>query len=130
MRKIKNYILEKEIGGGNFGKVYLGVNEKTNERVAVKIIPKESLKEKKKLQELLKSEVKIMGEVKNENVVRLYEFLESANNCYIVMEFCADGDFENYLKEKKKLTEENAVDFLKQLLNGFRGLFLFDLIIY
>ena len=121
MRKIKNYLLEKEIGGGNFGKVFLALNENNSERVAVKIIPKSAIKQKQKLQDLLKSEVKIMGEVKSENVVKLYEYLESSNNCYIVMEYCNEGDFENYLKKKKSIVESEAIEFLKQLLNGFKG---------
>jgi len=38
------------------------------------------------------------------------------------MEFCDGGDLETYLKKKKRLTEDEATTFLKQILNGFRGL--------
>jgi len=50
----------------------------------------------------------------NENVVKLIKYLESDNNCYIVMEFCNEGDFEKlWEKRKKKIPEKEAIDFLK-----------------
>jgi serine/threonine protein kinase len=38
------------------------------------------------------------------------------------MEYCNGGDLEKYLEGKKRLTEDEATTFLKQILNGFRGL--------
>jgi serine/threonine protein kinase len=38
------------------------------------------------------------------------------------MEYCNGGDLENYLDKKKRLTEDEATVFLKQIINGFRGL--------
>ena len=42
----------------------------------------------KKIRELFITEVKIMAKIWNENVVRLYDYIESTNSCYVVMEFC------------------------------------------
>jgi serine/threonine protein kinase len=41
-------------------------------------------------------------------------------NVYIFTEYCNGGDMEQYIQKKKKLREDEAVEFLKQLLNGFR----------
>ena len=38
------------------------------------------------------------------------------------MEYCNGGDLEGYLDKKKRLTEDQATNFLKQIVNGFRGL--------
>lgn len=40
----------------------------------------------------------------------------------IATEFCNGGDLEHYLEGKKRLTEDEATNFLKQILNGFKGL--------
>ena len=40
----------------------------------------------------------------------------------IVMELCNGGTLEDYLHEKARLTEDRAVRFLKQIINGFKGL--------
>ena len=41
---------------------------------------------------------------------------------FIFTEFCNGGDMEHYLKAKKRLSEDEAVEFLQQILNGFLGL--------
>jgi len=43
------------------------------------------------------SEIKVMQKLKGNNVVRLLDVLETANNYYIVQEFCDGGDFAQYI---------------------------------
>ena len=50
-----------------------------------------------------------MKQIKNENVVKLENYIETTNNCYIVMEFCKDGDLDSYLKKKKILNEKEVI---------------------
>jgi serine/threonine protein kinase len=40
----------------------------------------------------------------------------------IVMEYCDGGDLQAYIDKKQRLTEYEATNFLKQILNGFKGL--------
>ena len=51
------------------------------------------------LKAALISEIKIMKAVHSENIVQLYDVMESSNNYYIIQELC-DGDLEHYLKAK------------------------------
>jgi serine/threonine-protein kinase ULK/ATG1 len=39
-----------------------------------------------------------------------------------VLEYCNEGDMYAYIKRKKNLTEDKAVEFLVQMLNGFKTL--------
>jgi serine/threonine-protein kinase ULK/ATG1 len=54
----------------------------------------------------------------------MYEFFETPEYHYLVMEYCKYGDLHDYIKQKPNstLTEEEAVEFLMQILNGFKGL--------
>lgn len=68
-----------------------------------------------------------MEMVKNENVISLLDHIETKDKHYLVMEYCNGGDLDSYIKllrEKNKqlLSERQAKEFLKQLLNGFQGL--------
>jgi len=56
-----------------------------------------------------------MNEIHHRNILHLYDYLESKNNYYLVIDFCNEGDFENYLKNNnlKFLDEKRAVFFLK-----------------
>uniref|UniRef100_A0A2K5KCX8 non-specific serine/threonine protein kinase n=1 Tax=Colobus angolensis palliatus TaxID=336983 RepID=A0A2K5KCX8_COLAP len=62
--------------------------------VAVKCINKKNLA---KSQTLLGKEIKILKELKHENIVALYDFQEMANSVYLVMEYCNGGDLADYL---------------------------------
>ena len=42
-KKIGNYLLTQKIGSGSFAKVYKGVKENTEEKVAIKMISKDKL---------------------------------------------------------------------------------------
>lgn len=38
------------------------------------------------------------------------------------MEYCEGGELQTYITNKGRLTEYEATNFLKQILNGFKGL--------
>ena len=75
-----------------------------------------------KAYQLFRDECKLLSKIKNENVVGFVDYLESDSTCYLILEYCNEGDLDGYLKKKKKLTEEEAIPFFKPLLNGFKAL--------
>ena len=36
-----------------------------------------------------------MKKLNNENIVKLIDYVESSTNCYIIMEYCNQGDLES-----------------------------------
>jgi serine/threonine-protein kinase ULK2 len=117
---VDNYVLERKIGTGQFGEVFKGYNKVTNQDIAVKVIKRENLKGK--FTELLENEIKVLRTCDNENIIKLYDIKKTANNIYLVLEYCNEGDLMEYLKKKKNLTEEEAVEYLIQILNAFKTL--------
>lgn len=51
--------------------------------------------------------------------MKCYDIFSTANNCYIITEFCNEGDLENLLKKREKLPEEEALPILREFLMGF-----------
>ncbi|KAI3361856.1 hypothetical protein L3Q82_002185 [Scortum barcoo] len=83
------------IGHGAFAVVFKGRHrEKHDWEVAVKCINKKNLA---KSQTLLGKEIKILKELKHENIVALLDFQETASSVYLVMEYCNGGDLADYL---------------------------------
>jgi serine/threonine protein kinase len=76
------------------------------------------------LKKLLRTEVAVMNNINHPNIMHLYDFLESNNNYYLVMQYCNKGDLENYLSKQPQnfLLEKDALFFLKQIMNGFQVL--------
>ena len=114
-RKIQNYLLTQELGSGQFGKVWKALHEPTGDIYAIKVISKSKIDSNPILKKLLDTEISIMNTIKHPNILHLFEYFESKNNYYLVLNYCNQGDFECYLKNQniKKLPESKAVYFLK-----------------
>ncbi|XP_035870695.1 serine/threonine-protein kinase ULK1 isoform X2 [Phyllostomus discolor] len=106
------------IGHGAFAVVFKGRHrEKHDLEVAVKCINKKNLA---KSQTLLGKEIKILKELKHENIVALYDFQEMASSVYLVMEYCNGGDLADYLHTMRTLSEDTIRLFLQQIAGAMR----------
>ena len=123
-KKIGDYILRKVLGQGQFGKVWKAKHFKNGKEFAIKIIDKKKINRNPILKRLLQTEVSIMNEINHPNILHLYDFLESKNNYYLVVNFCNQGDMENFMEKTNQnyFEEQKAVYFLKQIMNGFQEL--------
>lgn len=76
------------------------------------------------MQSLLKTEIAIMKQFNHPNIMHLYEFLESTNNYYLVMNVCNNGDMSGYMKKRgiTHFNEQEALHYLKQIAMAFREL--------
>ncbi|MBS1890112.1 MAG: protein kinase family protein [Actinobacteria bacterium] len=127
-KKILTYTFTKRLGRGAFGSVYAAFDTRTNKTVACKttnnvgkVIPQHKLDEEPKLEELVQTEAAVLRKCRNENVIGLVEDFRTTRNIYICMEYCNGGDLEGYIKNKGgKLREDEALGFIKQILNGFK----------
>ncbi|XP_035382898.1 serine/threonine-protein kinase ULK1 isoform X1 [Electrophorus electricus] len=108
------------IGHGAFAVVFKGRHrEKYDWEVAIKCINKKNLA---KSQTLLGKEIKILKELKHENIVALHDFQETASSVYLVMEYCNGGDLADYLHSKGTLSEDTIRVFLQQIAGAMRVL--------
>ncbi|XP_064210096.1 serine/threonine-protein kinase ULK1a isoform X1 [Anguilla rostrata] len=108
------------IGHGAFAVVFKGRHkEKHDWEVAVKCINKKNLA---KSQTLLGKEIKILKELKHDNIVGLLDFQEMASCVYLVMEYCNGGDLADYLHSKGTLSEDTIRVFLQQIAGAMRVL--------
>ena len=114
---VGDYQLTERIGKGNFADVYLGTSQKTGNKYAVKVISKETFNDPR-LVAGLDAEIKIMKEFSHKNIVQLYKYFSSEKNYYLVVEYCAGGDLNKYIRSVGRLTEGTALNFLAQLTEG------------
>lgn len=123
-KRIGQYVLLDKLGQGQFGSVFLAVSNETQIKYAIKCQDKKFISENEMYKKLLNTEIGIMNKIKHPNIVHLYELLESANNYYMVIDYCNNGDFEQYMRLRKisYLEESEAIFFLKQIMNGFKEL--------
>ena len=84
---IGQYMIGKTIGEGTFGKVKIGVHLPSGEKVAVKILEKARIKEQADVRRVNR-EIKILKKLNGNNIIRLYEVLDTKNSVYLIMENC------------------------------------------
>uniref|UniRef100_A0A8C7LDV3 non-specific serine/threonine protein kinase n=1 Tax=Oncorhynchus kisutch TaxID=8019 RepID=A0A8C7LDV3_ONCKI len=120
------------IGHGAFAVVFKGRNrEKHDWEVAVKCINKKNLA---KSQTLLGKEIKILKELKHENIVALHDFqvcikgLNTFRMHCMSPNYCNGGDLADYLHSKGTLSEDTIRVFLQQIAGAMRVLQVKDII--
>jgi serine/threonine protein kinase len=67
------------------------------------------------LKNLVASEATIMKDIKHKNIIHCYEFYETKNNFYLILDYCDKGDLETYLRKLrvKYLKEKEAISVLR-----------------
>jgi len=106
------------LGRGSFASVFLGRQISNDAPAAVKVIDKRIFANQYNLKNIY-CEIDIMKKMEHENIVRFMDVYQTSNNMYIITEYCPDGDLRGYLKKRKRLPEQEAINFLKDILRGF-----------
>jgi serine/threonine-protein kinase ULK2 len=125
---IDNYImsLKDVLGSGAYGTVYGGTLSDKKVQIAVKQISLAILNKKNsdKIFTSLKSEIANMRLLNHPNIVRLLDVKKSANNLYLIMEFCNEGSLEGYLtKNLGRLSEAEGLKMITELVSGYEALY-------
>ena len=65
---------------------------KKDELYALKTVSKKEIIKSPKKRELFFIEIKQMKRLNHENICKLYETFEDKLNCYLLLEYCNEGD--------------------------------------
>lgn len=125
-KQVDKFIVTSQLlGKGSFGVVYRGFFKDDHSRiVAVKVTPLEKISADPKFLELLKREIDIMQTIEHGNIVRMYAATRTSRNLYMFLEYCRDGDIKELLKKSGgHLSESEALEYFRQIVNGFKVLY-------
>eukprot|EP01016_Furgasonia_blochmanni_P037092 TRINITY_DN4327_c0_g1_i11.p1 TRINITY_DN4327_c0_g1~~TRINITY_DN4327_c0_g1_i11.p1 ORF type:complete len:587 (-),score=117.16 TRINITY_DN4327_c0_g1_i11:267-2027(-) len=98
-------------------RVRMGLNTRTKEKVAMKIIEKEKIK-REDLLDNLKKEVAIMMMINHPHIVRLIEVLASKTKIYLVLEYIDGGELWDKIREQGKITEDVMRRYFRQIIRA------------
>ena len=114
---IGDYLLNEEIGSGGFAKVVEATHIPTGEKVAVKIMDKAQIFSEPLNLNRIQREIAILKIVRHNNIIKLYELMETPDKIYMVMEYCNGGELFDYIVSKQHLTERQACRFFQEIIN-------------
>ena len=116
--KHKGFILGKYkllglLGAGGMSAVYLAEQVLTGQQRALKVLPKDKLKEKSYLARFY-HEAKAVASLKHPNIVRVYDVTRENDTHYMVMEFIRGTDLHQAVKNSGPLKTPDIEDILTQ----------------
>jgi serine/threonine-protein kinase len=109
------YQVEKELGKGAMGVVYLGKDPKIGRQVAIKTMALAQEFEADELAEVKERffrEAETAGRLNHPNIVAIYDAGEEHDLCYIAMELLKGGDLAPYCKAANLLPAEKVVSIV------------------
>ncbi|XP_062218255.1 CBL-interacting protein kinase 26-like [Phragmites australis] len=110
------YEIGRQLGQGNFAKVYYARNLTSGQAVAIKIIDKDKVV-RVGLMVQIKREISIMRLVRHPNVLQLFEVMASKSKIYFVLEYVKGGELFNKIS-KAKFSEDVARRYFHQLISA------------
>lgn len=123
--QLEGFIFKRRLGQGSYGEVVL-VSPRADPSTdfAMKIVTKKCMKSNSLMQKLFETELRIMRELRHDNIMPMYEVFQDMENYYMLLRFCSEGDLDTYMERRSPqfLPEAEAIFFLKQIMNGFQEL--------
>ncbi|XP_076853731.1 death-associated protein kinase 1 [Brachyhypopomus gauderio] len=114
------YDIGDELGSGQFAVVRKCRKKVTGVEYAAKFIKKRRSKSSRRgvTKEDIEREVSVLREIQHPNVIALHDVFENKSEVILILELVAGGELFDFLAEKESLSEEEATEFLKQILDG------------
>lgn len=120
IRKIGPFILERKIGLGGMGVVYLATYEKNNRKVAVKVLSP-SMSSNPKLLQRFEREMAILKKLQDPHIVQYFGGGKYKGQHFYAMELVTGGTLDEVIKERSPLDWEYVVDCGVQICRGLEN---------
>ena len=104
-----NYQLERELGQGGMGTVYLAKDSGLNRHVALKIL-RSDLGEDPSFSTKFLEEVEVTASLAHPNIIRVFTLGEQDGRLYLVMEHLDQPSLEDSMQSKGKISEKEVLE--------------------
>ena len=117
MRTIGKYLVERVLGRGSTGTVYLARDPGLDRRVAVKTLTLGPADAPELRMRFLR-EAEAAGGLRHPNIVTVYDVGEDGGQPYIAMEYVEGVDLEHVIQSREPYSIEWTLDVLRQVCEG------------
>jgi len=120
-QRLGRYVIEKKIGKGAMGAVYLARDPRINRPVALKVIPIEKEFEDEELEEArlrFFREAESAGRLTHPNIITVYDCGEDKHLAYIAMEYLQGTSLTTFTDTKKLLAPTKALELCARTAEG------------
>ena len=111
------YEIIEVLGKGGMGKVYKALDKEINEEVAIKFLKPEIAEDESTI-ERFRNELKIARKIAHKNVCKMFHLAKEEKTPYITMEYVSGVSLKDFIQERVRLPEEEAIDITQQICRG------------
>jgi serine/threonine protein kinase len=108
-RQFGNFLLERQLGAGGMGAVYLGNDVTLHRKVAVKVLKPELVNDQKFMATFLR-EAEITASLNHPNIVQVYAFGQHEGVYYMVVEYISGGTLDDKIASRGQITELEGIE--------------------
>jgi serine/threonine protein kinase len=116
-----NYSIQKELGKGGMGTVYLGTDLKLERNVAIKVLPIELIGKDITAQEAIirfQREAKSIAKLSHPNLVSVFDLDQDSDKYYMVMEYVDGINLASFIESKREISIPLVINIAIQLCNA------------
>ena len=115
--RFEKYIIEKELGHGGMGAVYLVRHSILDTKFALKVLYPEVAGRDKQFVERFIREGRLAGQIRHENLIAVYDAGQNEKNgmYYLVMDFVSGGSVRDRIKQNHYVDMLEAISIIRQV---------------
>jgi serine/threonine-protein kinase len=107
--RLGKWVIDRELGRGGMGRVYLAHEDPGERRAAVKVLAADLAMEPGFL-ERFRREIEVLSELDHPNIVRFYESGTQETINYYAMEYVEGDDFDHWIRGRPRLSWKDVLD--------------------
>ncbi len=111
------YLVERLLGRGGMGAVYLARDERMGRRVALKVLPPE-LADDERFRERFLREWRVAAALEHPHVVPIYDAGEADDRLYIAMRYVEGSDLKELIRTKSPLEPTRSLHIVSQVADA------------
>ncbi|MCB5233801.1 MAG: serine/threonine protein kinase [Candidatus Cloacimonetes bacterium] len=116
---LRDYEIEKLLGKGGMGTVYLAKDSFLDRRVAIKELSP-LLTADSELVQRFRNEARMQAKLNHANIVSLHSFFEQSGRYYMVMEYAEGRTLKELINQIGPIPEKRALNILRQLVSALQ----------
>lgn len=117
-RIVLNYKLERVLGSGGMGTVYLARHTRIGRTVAIKELKPEYARQPA-IRERFKNEAALMANLSHPNIVNLHDYVETPQGVFLILEYVEGITLDAYLRRVSgPIPEEKAIQAFVKILEA------------
>jgi serine/threonine protein kinase len=120
IKQVAHWEIDKKLGAGGMGTVYLGKHRETGQFAAIKVLPP-SLAREEGFVERFKREIASMEKLKSPHIVEFFESGNEGDTYYYAMEYVDGETLTARLKRDKRIPWPEVIDYCLQLCRALKA---------